>query len=97
VCLARTHPAQQAGQRHRDVHHPHVNPHSDRQPELGASHSTLLAAVEPSGKSLGRNPEKIFKNDALKSMDDVNAKLDEAAFYIQCNPTLVNPSPHSPT
>ena len=24
-----------------------------------------------------------------KSMDDVNAKLDEAAFYIERNPTLV--------
>jgi transposase len=33
--------------------------------------------------------EKIFKNHALKSMDDVNAKLDEAAFYIERNPTLV--------
>ena len=33
--------------------------------------------------------EKIFKNYALKSMDDVNAKLDEAAFYIERNPTLV--------
>ena len=33
--------------------------------------------------------EKIFKNYALKSMDDVNVKLDEAAFYIERNPTLV--------
>jgi len=33
--------------------------------------------------------EKIFKNYALKSMEDVNAKLDEAAFYIERNPTLV--------
>jgi transposase len=33
--------------------------------------------------------EKIFKNYALKSMDDVNTKLDEAAFYIERNPTLV--------
>jgi hypothetical protein len=33
--------------------------------------------------------EKIFKNYALKSMDEVNAKLDEAAFYIERNPTLV--------
>jgi transposase len=33
--------------------------------------------------------EKIFKNYALKSMDDVNAKLDEAALYIERNPTLV--------
>src|ERR1700674_4678847 len=54
-----------------------------------ASPSTLLAGAKPSGKSLGRNPGKIFKNYALKSMDDVNAKLDEAAFYIERNPTLV--------
>ena len=33
--------------------------------------------------------EKIFKNYALKSMSDVNAKLDEAALYIERNPTLV--------
>jgi transposase len=33
--------------------------------------------------------EKIFKNYSLKSMDDVNAKLDETAFYIERNPTLV--------
>jgi DDE superfamily endonuclease len=33
--------------------------------------------------------EKIFKNYALKSMDDVNAELDEAAFYIERNRTLV--------
>ena len=33
--------------------------------------------------------DAIFKNYALKSMDDVNAKLDEAAFYIERNPTLV--------
>jgi hypothetical protein len=50
---------------------------------------TLLAGAEPSGKPLGRNPGKIFKNYALKSMDDVNAKLDEAAFYIERNPMLV--------
>jgi len=33
--------------------------------------------------------EKIFKNYALKSMNDVYAKLDEAALYIERNPTLV--------
>jgi hypothetical protein len=33
--------------------------------------------------------EKIFKNYALKSMSDVNAKLDEAALYIERNRTLV--------
>ena len=29
--------------------------------------------------------EKIFKNFALKSMGEVNDKLDEAALYIKCN------------
>ena len=33
--------------------------------------------------------EKLFKNYALKSMDEVNDKLDEAALYIERNPKLV--------
>lgn len=33
--------------------------------------------------------EKIFKNYALKSMDAVYAKLDEAALYIKRNPKIV--------
>ena len=33
--------------------------------------------------------EKIFKNSALKSMSDVNAKLDEASLYIERSRTLV--------
>ena len=33
--------------------------------------------------------EKIFKNYALKSMNDVDAKLEEAALYIERNPKLV--------
>src|SRR6516225_3995339 len=33
--------------------------------------------------------EKIFKNYALKSMSDVNAKLDEASLYIERSRTLV--------
>ena len=33
--------------------------------------------------------EKLFKNYALKSMDEVNDKLDEAALYIEHNPKLV--------
>ena len=33
--------------------------------------------------------EKIFKNFALKSMDEVNDKLVEAALYIERNPRLV--------
>jgi transposase len=33
--------------------------------------------------------EKIFKNYALKSMNEVNAKLDEAVLYIKRNPKVV--------
>ncbi len=33
--------------------------------------------------------EKIFKNCALKSMDEVYAKLEEATFYIERNPAIV--------
>jgi transposase len=33
--------------------------------------------------------EKIFKNYALKSMDVVQAKLNEAILYIERNPKLV--------
>ena len=33
--------------------------------------------------------EKIFKNYALKSMNDVYAKLEEAILYIERNPKLV--------
>ena len=45
--------------------------------------------LNPQENLWGEIREKIFKNYALKSMDDVNAKLDEAAFYIERNPTLV--------
>ena len=33
--------------------------------------------------------EKIFKNYALKSMDAVHAKLDEAILYVERNPELI--------
>jgi len=33
--------------------------------------------------------EKIFKNHALKSMDEVYDKLEEAALYLERNPELV--------
>ena len=33
--------------------------------------------------------EKIFKNYALKSMDEVYSKLEEAALYIERNPDIV--------
>ena len=69
------------------------NHHSD---ELEIPTNIILHLLPPYSPEL--NPQenlwdeirdKIFKNYALKSMDDVNAKLDEAAFYIERNPTLV--------
>jgi putative transposase len=33
--------------------------------------------------------EKIFKNYALKSMDEVYSKLEEAALYIERNPAII--------
>ena len=33
--------------------------------------------------------EKIFKNYALKSMDEVYSKLEEASLYIERNPAIV--------
>jgi hypothetical protein len=33
--------------------------------------------------------EKIFKNYAFKSMDEVYSKLEEAALYIEHNPAIV--------
>jgi transposase len=68
------------------------NHHSD---ELEIPTNIILHLLPPYSPEL--NPqenlwdeirEKIFKNYALKSMDDVT-KLDEAAFYIERNPTLV--------
>jgi hypothetical protein len=41
--------------------------------------------------------EKIFKNYALKSIDEVYAKLEEAALYIERNPGSSNLSRRSPT
>jgi hypothetical protein len=49
----------------------------------------LLAGAQPAGKSLGELREKTFKNYALKSMDDVYDKLEEAALYLKRNPELV--------
>jgi hypothetical protein len=37
----------------------------------------------------GRDREKLFKNYALKSMEEVYAKLEEAALYIERNPYSV--------
>jgi hypothetical protein len=33
--------------------------------------------------------QKLFKNYALKSMDDVHVKLDEAALNLEQNPEIV--------
>ena len=69
------------------------NHHSD---ELVIPANIVLRLLPPYSPEL--NPqenlwdeirEKIFKNYALKSMNDVYAKLQEAALYIECNPKLV--------
>ena len=69
------------------------NHHSD---ELEVPANIMLHFLPPYSPEL--NPqenlwdeirEKIFKNYALKSMNEVNAKLDEAALYIQRNPKMV--------
>ena len=49
----------------------------------------LLAGAEPQENLWDEIREKIFKNSALISMDEVYAKLEEAASYIECNPKLV--------
>jgi transposase len=45
--------------------------------------------LNPQENLWGEIREKIFKNYALKSMDEVHAKLDDAALYIERNPALV--------
>jgi transposase len=69
------------------------NHHSD---ELVIPANIMLRLLPPYSPEL--NPqenlwdeirEKIFKNYALKSMNDVYDKLTEAALYIERNPTLV--------
>ena len=69
------------------------NHHSD---ELEVPANIMLHFLPPYSPEL--NPQenlwdeirqKIFKNYALKSMDDVYAKLEEAALYIERNPALV--------
>jgi len=68
------------------------NHHSD---ELEVPANIMLHLLPP--YSPEQNPqenlgdeirEKIFKNYALKSMDDVYAKLEEAALYIERNPAI---------
>jgi hypothetical protein len=69
------------------------NHHSD---ELEIPANIILQPLPPYAPEL--NPqeniwdeirEKIFKNFALKSMNEVNDKLDEAALYIERNPARV--------
>jgi transposase len=69
------------------------NHHSD---ELEVPANIMLHFLPPYSPEL--NPqenlwdeirEKIFKNYALKSLDEVYAKLEEAAVYIERNPALV--------
>jgi len=69
------------------------NHHSD---ELEVPANIMLHFLPPYSPEL--NPQenlwdeirgKIFKNSALKSMDHVHTKLEEAALYIERNPALV--------
>ena len=54
--------------------------HGERRKEKPSLDGLLAAALQM---------QKIFTNYALKSMSDVNAKLDEAALYIERNRMLV--------
>jgi transposase len=45
--------------------------------------------LNPQENIWGEIREKIFKNYALKSMEEVYGKLEEAALYIQRNPKIV--------
>ena len=69
------------------------NHHSD---ELVVPANIMLRLLPPHSPEL--NPqenlwdemrEKIFKNYALKSIDEVYSKLEEATLYIERNPALV--------
>src|SRR5262249_9606236 len=68
------------------------NHHSD---ELEVPGNIILHVLPPYSPELNSQEnlwdeirEKIFKNYALKSMDDVYAKLEEAALYIERNPAI---------
>jgi hypothetical protein len=72
---------------------------SSQREELKVPDNVMLHLLPPYSPEL--NPqenlwdeirEKIFKNYALKSMEDVYAKLEQAALYIERNPAIVNPS-----
>jgi hypothetical protein len=51
----------------------------------------ILPELNPQENLWDKIPETIFKNYALKSMEDVYAKIEEAALYIERNPALVKP------
>ena len=67
---------------------PVSRPRAPRQ-HLAAIPSALLAGAQPEGKCLARNPREIFKNYALKSIDAVRAKLEQAILYLEHNPDIV--------
>ncbi|HKD28284.1 MAG TPA: transposase [Xanthobacteraceae bacterium] len=69
------------------------NHHSD---ELEVSPNIPLHFLPPYSPELNRQEnlwdeirKKLFKNHALKSIDDAYAKLEEAALYIERKPALV--------
>ena len=67
---------------------PVSRPRAPRQ-HLAAIPSALLAGAQPEGKCLARNPREDFKNYALKSIDAVRAKLEQAILYLEHNPDIV--------
>ena len=80
------------------------NHHSD---ELEVSPNIPLHFLPPYSPELNRQEnlwdeirKKLFKNHALKSIDDAYAKLEEAALYIERKPALVKSItsfPYSPS
>jgi hypothetical protein len=57
----------------------------------------LLSRAEPWGNFVGWNWEKMFKNYALKFVDEVYVKLEDAALYIERNPARVKSITSFPT
>ena len=51
--------------------------------------ATVLTELNPQENIWDEIREKIFKNYALKSMDEVCDKLEEATLYIERNPKMV--------
>jgi hypothetical protein len=64
-------------------------PRGSRQ-HLAALPATVLAKTQSEGKSLWDEiREKLFKSYALKSIDAVRRKLEQAILYIERNPETV--------